>query len=453
MTRLRPAGWSIATRSAGIAAVVVLVALTVAGTGLAALLYRQLLAGLDDAAVGRLRDIAVSLQTEPAADLDAAEIATDQRIAVVQVIDASGRVVVASDSAPDAPVVDPGSVGAELRSGVEPPGTDDLRVSGQRVPGRGGQYIVIVAAGTEAVESTVRAAVILLAVAAPIVTTVSASAGYFLVRRSMRSVEAIRARVADISASDLTGRVPVPDGRDEIAALAVTMNEMLARIEAGHNAQRQFIGDASHELRSPITTIISALEVAAAHPHLLNAELADGMLMPEAQRMRTLIEDLLLLAHADERGITLRRNDVDLDDLVDSEVVRLRRMTPLTVHPELIPTRVIGDEDRLARMLRNVVDNAARHARRRVEITLRHTGPMAVVTVADDGPGIPEPDRDRVFDRFVRLDADRSRRAGGSGLGLAIVAEIVAAHGGSVSIDDRPGGGASVTIRIPVAGH
>src|SRR6185312_11911178 len=133
-------------------------------------------------------------------------------------------------------------------------------------------------------------------IAAPIVIGVSALATYLLVRRSMQSVDDIRSRVADITTSDLTGRVPVPGSRDEIAALAVTMNEMLARVEAGHTAQQRFVGDASHELRSPLTTIISALEMAVTHPELLSGELAAGTLIPEAQRMKALIDDLLLLA-------------------------------------------------------------------------------------------------------------------------------------------------------------
>jgi signal transduction histidine kinase len=257
--------------------------------------------------------------------------------------------------------------------------------------------------------------------------------------------------VADISASDLTERVPVPDSRDEIAALAVTMNEMLARIEAGHAAQQRFVGDASHELRSPLTTIISALEVAVTHPELLDADLATGTLIPEAQRMKALIDDLMLLARADERGLTVANDDVDLDDLATAEVERLRRETSLDVRADISPARLTGDAEALSRVLRNLLDNAARHASSRVEVDLRPAGGFVLVGVADDGPGIPAVDRSRVFDRFVRLDQDRSRNAGGTGLGLAIVREIVVAHGGTVSIDDRVGGGTVVSLQLPLA--
>jgi signal transduction histidine kinase len=228
------------------------------------------------------------------------------------------------------------------------------------------------------------------------------------------------------------------------------MNEMLARIEAGHAAQQRFVGDASHELRSPLTTIISALEVAVAHPELLDKELAAGTLIPEAHRMQALVEDLLLLARADERGLMIRHEDVDLDDLAADEAQRLRRETSLDVHTELTPIRLVGDATALSRVLRNLLENAALHAVSRIDVAVASGGGDAVVSVADDGPGIPAADRERVFDRFVRLDPDRSRSGGGAGLGLAIVREIVAAHHGSVTADDRPGGGTRMTIQLPL---
>jgi signal transduction histidine kinase len=314
----------------------------------------------------------------------------------------------------------------------------------------GSRYTVLVGEGSQAVVSAVKTVVIALAIAAPIVIAVSAGATYMLVARSMRSVDAIRSRVADISTSDLAERVPVPESRDEIAALAETMNEMLARIEAGHAAQQRFVGDASHELRSPLATIISALEVAVAHPELLDEELAAGTLIPEAHRMQSLVDDLLLLARADERGLVVRREDVDLDDLAAGEAQRLRRETSLAVHTELTPTRLVGDTRALSRVLRNLLENAALHAASRIDVAVASGGGDATVSVTDDGPGIPAADRERVFDRFVRLDPDRSRRGGGAGLGLAIVREIVAAHRGSVKVDDRPGGGTRMTVQLPL---
>jgi len=452
-TWLRPRYWGISARSAFASAAVVLVAFVIAGVGLALILYRSLLAGVDDAAAARVRDVVAALQFDAARDLDGALTATDQRIVAVQVIDTAGRVVTRSASAPQTPVIDPKSIGTIMRIGLpdhtSPDG--DTRISGQTVDGIGGPYTVLVGAGSEAVESTVKTVVILLAGAAPIVTVAAGAVSYLLVARSLRSVDAIRTRVADISTSDLAERVPIPTNYDEISALALTMNEMLARIEAGHEAQRRFVGDASHELRSPVQAMLSALDVAAAHPEFLNAELASGTLRPEAQRMESLVEDLLLLARADERGLTLRSRDVDLDDLASLEVGRLLRETTLTVDASLAPTRLVGDAGGLSRVLRNLLENASRHASSRIELRVHPEEHHAVVTVADDGPGIPYADRTRVFDRFVRLDSDRSRSGGGTGLGLAIVSEVVAAHGGTVTIGDSAAGGALMTVQLPLA--
>ncbi|WP_293241075.1 HAMP domain-containing sensor histidine kinase [Mycolicibacterium sp.] len=448
----RPRFWGISARSAFVSATVVLVALVVAGSGLAIVLYRSLLSGVDEAASGRVRDVVAALQFDTARELDAALVSTDQRIVAVQVIDRDGAVIQRSPSAPDTPLVAPGTIGAMLQAGLpdyaSPDG--DMRISGQTVDGKGGRYTVLVGAGSEGVESTVQTVMVLLAGAAPIVIAVSAAAAYLLVGRSMRSVDAIRTRVADISTSDLSERVPVPKNYDEISALAVTMNEMLARIEAGHDAQRRFVGDASHELRSPVAAILSALDVAAAHPEFLDEDLAKSTLRPEAQRMEALVEDLLLLARADERGLTAGHRDVDLDDVASIEMGRLLRETTMVIDADLAPTRIVGDPGGLSRVLRNLLENAARHARSRVELRVHVAGGNAVLAVADDGPGIPEKDRARVFDRFVRLDSDRARSSGGAGLGLAIVSEVVSAHGGTVTIDDRPGGGTLVTVQLPL---
>lgn len=450
LTWWRPRYWGISARSAFVSASVVLVALLVAGAGLAIILYRSLLSGVDDAAAGRVRDVVAALQFDTGAQLDAALITTDQRIVAVQVIDGSGAVIQHSQSAPGPPLLAPDSIGATLQTGLpdhsSPDG--DMRISGQTVDGAGGRYTVIVGAGSEAVESTVKTVIVLFAGAAPIVTAVAAVATYLLVGRSLRSVEAIRTRVADISTSDLGERVPVPNNHDEISALAITMNEMLARIEAGHEAQRRFVGDASHELRSPVAAIMSALDVASAYPELLNSDLAATTLRPEAQRMQALVEDLLLLARADEGGPAWRRKDVDLDDVASNELDRVSRETSVAIDADLVPTRLVGDPGGLSRVVRNLLENAVRHATSRVELHVRSEGPDAVLTVGDDGPGIPEAERNRVFDRFVRLDSDRARSGGGTGLGLAIVAEVVAAHGGNVTIGDRPGGGALVTVQL-----
>ena len=452
---LMRAGWpsnlGISARSAAASAVVVFFAFALAGAALDVILYRTLLAGVDDATAGRVSHIVTALQSNSLNDLDDALLATDQHVVAIQLIDRNGKVVRRYGAAPKTPLVPITEFDLNLRRGMsdDAVANDDMRVSGQRVRTASDEYTVIVGGGSEAVEATARTVALLLVGGAPIIVAVAAAATYRLVSRSLKSVDAIRIQVAEISTSDLTERVPVPTSRDEIAALAVTMNEMLTRIEAGHRAQQQFVGDASHELRSPLATIISGLEVAEAHPELLDADLAFNTLLPEAQRMRTLIDDLLLLARADEQSLLRRKVEVSLDQLAEVEAARAEREGQCTVHTDIAPTQLTGDPAAISRMIRNLVDNAVRHADSSIAIEVENAGATAVISVSDDGPGISPDDRARVFERFVRLDADRSRSSGGAGLGLAIVAEIVSAHGGNVTIDDRAGGGTKVVVALP----
>jgi signal transduction histidine kinase len=428
----------------------VLLALAVASAGFVAVLYRSLLVGVDDATAGRIRHIAEALQSNSPANLDNALLTTNQRVVAIQIIAPDGKVIARSGSAPKTPLIPITEFDLNLRQmDDDAVPNDDMRVSGQRINTPSGEYTVLVGGGSEAVEATARTVALLLAAGAPIIIAVAAAATFWLVRRSLQSVDAIRSRVAEISTSDLAERVPVPNSRDAIAALAVTMNEMLARIEAGHRAQQRFLGDASHELRSPLSTIISGLEAAEVHPELLDAELAINTLLPEAQRMRMLIEDLFLLARADEQRLVLRKEQVLLDDLAEVEVGRVRRDAGCTIHTEISAARLIGDPVAVSRVIRNLVDNAVRHAKSRVDIEVGSRNGTAIITVSDDGPGIALAERTRVFERFVRLDSDRARSGGGTGLGLAIVAEVVAAHGGTVTIDDRPGGGTKMIVALP----
>ena len=264
-----------------------------------------------------------------------------------------------------------------------------------------------------------------------------------------RPVEAIRREVDEISAAQLHRRVPQPKADDEIGRLAATMNRMLERLESARNSQRRFVSDASHELRSPITTIRQHAEVALAHPDRMTAQELADVVLAEQQRMQRLVEDLLLLARADEH-VPLSRAPVDLDDLAFEEGHRLRSTTSKRVDTSGVgAARVRGDADALRRVFRNLGENAARHAASRIDIALADRGDDVVLTVDDDGPGIPESERERVLQRFVRLDEARSRDDGGSGLGLSIVDEVVRAHGGSMSITRSPLGGARIQVTMP----
>ncbi len=280
----------------------------------------------------------------------------------------------------------------------------------------------------------------------PMLILIAGAATYVFAGRALRPVEAMRTRVSEMSEKDLSQRVPVPPTRDEIGRLAETMNGMIARLEHAQGQQRRFVADASHELRSPLATIRAGLE-------LMHAGGADdastlGALQRETERIGRLVDDLLLLARADERGMRPRRDEVDLDDVAEAERSRPTDGSVATeVHAE--PVRIIGDRSQLVRVLRNLVDNARRHARSRVLVTVTREHDVAVLSVADDGPGVPAADRERVFERFVRLDDARARTDGGSGLGLAIVSEVVAAHGGAVTVGDAPGGGALFQVRLP----
>jgi signal transduction histidine kinase len=228
------------------------------------------------------------------------------------------------------------------------------------------------------------------------------------------------------------------------------MNRMLGRLEEGQARQRRFIADASHELRSPVASIRQHAEVAISHPELTSVGELSETVYAENRRVERLVDDLLLLARADEHTLQLRRRPVDLDDLVFDEARRLRDATDLRIETTAVSAgRVSGDAASLRRVLRNLGDNAARHARAHVAFALGEHDGAVQLDVDDDGPGIPADDRQRVFERFVRLDDARARDRGGSGLGLAIVAEVVSAHGGAITISDSGLGGARVQVRFP----
>ncbi|VVJ22570.1 Two-component system sensor histidine kinase [Amycolatopsis camponoti] len=272
---------------------------------------------------------------------------------------------------------------------------------------------------------------------------------WFAVRRSLRAVGGLRAEVDGVRAGDLGRRVPVPDSGDEITELAVTMNEMLARLDRSVRRQSQFTADASHELRTPLASLRTQLEVQLAHPDRLDWRRSCENAVLDVTRMETLAADLLLLSKldADQPAGT---EPVALADLVAAHVAARVPHDGVEVQLEASPV-VRGHAGRLERVLRNLVDNAQRHAKSRVTITLTASGGESVLTVEDDGPGIPAEQRERVFDRFVRLDEDRAREDdGGSGLGLAIAAEIARTHGGTLRVaNSEPG--ARLELRLPLA--
>jgi signal transduction histidine kinase len=227
---------------------------------------------------------------------------------------------------------------------------------------------------------------------------------------------------------------------------------MLDRLEGAAGRQRQFVSDASHELRSPLTTIRTKVEVASLHPELVDWSEVTHTVLGEVDRLDDMVGDLLQLARLDETGGALAsRGEVDLDEVVNAETARLRAMGVEIDDSGVAAARVQGDRAALARLVRNLTDNAARHARSRVAVSVAMDDGDAVVRVDDDGPGVPLTDRERVFERFTRLDESRARGAGGAGLGLALVRAVAVAHGGSVRVLDAPLGGARFEARLPIA--
>lgn len=367
---------------------------------------------------------------------------------LIQVLGADGGVLAAGADAPDRILI-PGLAPGETTI-VDVPGDDDpFGVVAAAANGPGGARTVLVGRALDLIEESTEVVTVLLAVSVPILLLLVGVIAWLLVGRSLAPVEAIRGEVEEISGTQLHRRVPAPPGTDEIARLAITMNEMLARLERSHLRQRQLVADTSHELRSPLASIRQHAEVALAYPERMGtSELAETVLA-ESLRLARMIDDLLLLARVDERTLELKHHPLDLDDLALEAARALRRDAKLAVDATAVSGgRVRGDPDGLRRVVANLAENAARHAVARVAISVAEEGNEVRLRVDDDGPGIAPADRDRVFERFVRLDAARARDAGGSGLGLAIVAELVAAHGGTVVVGDSPLGGTRVEVRL-----
>ena len=271
----------------------------------------------------------------------------------------------------------------------------------------------------------------ILIVAIPLLLLIVTFIVWFSVGLTLSPIEAIRRRVATIAAIDLTQRVPETGGDDEVARMAKTLNAMLNRLETSTRIQQEFVSNASHELRSPLTTLLATVDRASNHLEETDWVEFTDTIRREGRRIDSLVDDLFFLARSDERREEMRREEVDLDDILDEEARRVRQITTLRISTSGVqPTRVWGDPPMLRRLVRNVVDNALRFANEEVSFSTRYVGPMAEICVHDDGTGVDVAQSERLFQRFVRTDAARSRASGGTGLGLPIVAEITLRHGG-----------------------
>ncbi|MFC5744045.1 sensor histidine kinase [Actinomadura rugatobispora] len=288
---------------------------------------------------------------------------------------------------------------------------------------------------------------LLIFIVTPFAVLLVASVAWGAVGLSLRPVGRIRAQLEEISGQDLSRRVPVPGSGDEIARLASTTNATLERLERSAEAQRRFVADASHELRSPITSLRLQLEANSAYPEGADWPAANAQALAATERLSGIVDELLMLARLDA-GATAERRVVDLSRLAAEQIRRLARAR-VPVHADLDgPARVLGSPVQLDRLLTNLLDNAVRHARARVDLSVAVRDDEVVVTVDDDGTGIAPEDRERVFERFTRLREGRRLDKGGSGLGLPLSREIAASHGGTLTIEDGPRG-ARFVLRLP----
>jgi signal transduction histidine kinase len=297
-----------------------------------------------------------------------------------------------------------------------------------------------------AVQDTIDSARALLWWVVPGLVLLVGGLAWIVVGRALRPVHAVTRQLASIGSDSLHERVPVPDVADEVGELANTMNSMLDRLESATLVSRQLVSDASHELRTPIAVLRTELEVARRDSATDWQAVSVGML-GEVERLQGLVDDLLLLARASERG--MRQEPVDIVDVV-AQVAARRRAVPVHVDVSGASSASLeGDPAALLSAVDHLVANAARHAASQVRVRVHDLGDWLEVRVEDDGTGIAPGDRERVLERFVRLDEARARDHGGSGLGLAVANDVAAAHGGMVTIGDSDLGGAQVTITIP----
>ncbi|MBD1543567.1 HAMP domain-containing protein [Arthrobacter sp. IA7] len=434
---------------------VVALALLTGGLLMLQILGSALVSGTDSLLRTKVQDVAALIHNQDAEEASLAVAATVKKDPLVQIIDKKGKVIGASEPrllktpltflrpAPDESATDSVSVPGLLGD------ADERYLVVLGVDDEGTKYWVLAGQTIQPQSDTVRIVTWFWLVAMPLLLGVVGLSVHYLIGRSLRQVDTIRTQVGFIDAGRLSQRVDVPGTGDELQALAVTMNSMLDRIETADQRQRQFVSDASHELRGPLTTIRTGLDISIADS---SGETWRGMqpiLTEETRRLQGLVEDLLTLSKANDEGLALRREDVDLDDVLAAE---LRRMTATSQHrfvADLVPARIAGDPVRLSQAFRNVLDNADRHAAGTIAVKLSLTAQAVVVTIDDDGPPVPVADRERIFGRFVRLDESRSRHHGGSGLGLAIARAIVEAHAGRLIAAESPQGWCRFEISFP----
>ena len=453
--RAAPSTWSLRARLTVLASVLVAVALAVGALVLSAVVSGGRVAALDEIARERALLVARLASSDQVPDV----LPVSEPGEVVQLLGPAGDVLASSASASRTLPVLPADELATLRA--EAVAADGVRVVGtdrSAYDTAARVAVVAVADGTTAVasvplqevEGVVRALRVSLAVVVPLLTLVAAGVIWAVLGRALSPVEELRRSADAIARSGGPGVLPVPRADDELGALARTLNAMLDSLQAAAARQRSFVADAAHELRSPVAALRASIEVARLHPAAYPADELAAELEDEVRRLQALVDDLLVLARIGARPVV--DEDLGLAALAH-EVVAVSggRATGEPGHPPVAVSVVVegeatarGDRAAVGRILRNLVDNAVRHAASQVRVT---AGPGTLV-VDDDGPGIDAADRERVFERFTRLDEARERDAGGTGLGLAIARETAREHGDDVVLGDSPLGGLRAEVRL-----
>jgi len=324
----------------------------------------------------------------------------------------------------------------------------DYVVSKVKVPTPQGEMVLSVASSLEPIKRTVDRVQGALFFAVPSLVGAVAILAWMMTGRALRPVSAITSRAQAITSTTLDQRVPEPPTEDEIGQLARTVNAMLDRLESASERQKRFVSDASHELRSPVASIRLQVETALMHPEQADWEEVGRTVLAEDQRLSGLVDNLLALARIEE-GQRRPQSEVDLDEIVHDQLERPRRVA--VDRSGVLAGRVYGVRDEMTSVVRNLLDNAERHAASEVKVTLATTGPWVRLAVEDDGPGVEPNLRDKVFERFTRLQEARSRDAGGAGLGLALTKRIVETHHGRIYIEDSALGGAAFVVELPAA--
>ncbi len=439
---------SIRFRITALATAVVAVVLVLAGVSLVTVQRALLTDSLDEALTQRADDIVALLAGE---DLPT-EFSQGAREGFAQLVGEDGAVLVSTPNLRGFPAVDITTDPSDMvtMQTVEGLEVDDDRF---RVLSRVLEGIGILHVGTtyDVVSESAGTLISALALTIPIVMVAIAALVWWLVGRTLEPVEDIRSEVAEIGSTDLHRRVPGTGSGDEIDRLSGTMNAMLSRLEESITRQQRFVADASHEMRNPLTRMRSALEVELATATPQDRDLLQGVL-DEVIGLQHMVEDMLFMARADAGHGQRRFKKVDLDDVVLREARRIRDHERVEVDlSNVSAAHIYGDPGQLGRAIRNLLANAERHATSRIRLTLAEEDGVAILTVADDGPGIPPEHAELIFERFTRLDESRNADSGGTGLGLPIAREVAQIHGGELDLVAGDGLGATFRMTVPLA--